>query len=127
MNQIVKYIGVALLGFSLLTSCGEKGLTDNEVATTQVAADITQLTDEQYPDNNDIESRSELWNVYEHAKVEVVRNSENDFTIVFLPTNDKSDTIFIEQVNLLAWIPTIPTHAAKDEYLEHIGIINAME
>ena len=125
MNQIVKYIGVALLGISLLTSCGEKALADNEVATTQLAADITQLTDEQYPDNNDIESRSELWNVYEHAKVEVVRNSENDFTIVFLPTNDKSDTIFIEQIDLLAWIPTIPTHAAKDEYLEHIGIINA--
>ena len=118
MNHLVKYIGVAILGSTLLVSCGEKGLADN-------VAEITQLTDEQYPDNNDIESRSELWNVYEHAKVEVVRNSENDFTILFLPTNDKSDTIFIEHIDLLTWIPTIPTHAAKDEYLEHIGIINA--
>ena len=31
MNQIVKYIGIAILGSALLTSCGEKGLADNEV------------------------------------------------------------------------------------------------
>ena len=89
MNQIVKYIGIAILGIIILTSCGENGLTDNDTEITQLVADITQLTDEQYPDNNDIESRSELWNVYEHAKVEVLRKSEKDFTIVFFPTNDK--------------------------------------
>jgi hypothetical protein len=122
MKTIINYIGIVFFGSILLGSCGEKDLADN-VANN--VAEITQLTDEQYPDNNDIETRSELWNVYEHAKVEVIRNSEKDFTIVFLPTNDKSDTIFIEHINLLAWIPTIPTHAAKDEYLEHIGIINA--
>ena len=76
MKTSINYIGIVLFGSILLTSCGEKSLVEN-------VADITQLTDEQYPDNNDIESRSEFWNVYEHAKLEVVRNSENDFTIVF--------------------------------------------
>jgi len=102
MNSVVKNIGIAILGSAILTSCSEKSSPDNKIETTLLAADITQLTDEQYPDNNDIESRSELWNVYEHPKVEVVRNSENDFTMVFLPSNNKSDTIFIEHIDLLA-------------------------
>ena len=120
MNQMVNYIVIAILVGGILPSCGEKSSADNGTETTELAADITQLTDEQYPDNNDIESRSELWNTYEHAKVDVVRNGGKDFTLVFLPTNAKSDTIFIEHINLLAWIPTIPSHAAKDEYLKHI-------
>ena len=32
-------------------------------------------------------------------KVEVVRNGGKDFTLVFLPTNAKSDTIFIDHIN----------------------------
>ena len=65
MNQHVKYIGIAILGSGILPLVAKKAQLIME-ETTELAADITQLTDEQYPDNNDIESRSELWNAYEH-------------------------------------------------------------
>jgi len=85
---------------------------------------IKTLTDVEYPDNNDIESRSDLWDDFDHHTVEIVRNDETDFTLTFIPSNDISDTIFIENVNLLAWMPTIPSYIT-DDYLKHIGIINA--
>ena len=88
-------------------------------------SDIKELTDEDYPDNNDIETRSELWNKYEHSSFNVIRNGKNDFSIFILPENKYSDSIIIENINLLAWMPTIPDHIAKDDYLKKIGIINA--
>ena len=32
-----------------------------------VSSSITELSDTQYPDNNDMESRSELWDKYDHS------------------------------------------------------------
>ena len=54
MSQIVNYFVIAMLVGGILPSCGEKSSADNGTETTELAADITQLTDEQYPDNNDI-------------------------------------------------------------------------
>lgn len=86
---------------------------------------IQELTDQQYPDNFQIESRTDLWNKYDHSFFQVVRNDSLDFTIHILPENEFSDTIILEHINLLLWIPTIPTHILKDAYLKDIGIINA--
>ncbi len=88
-------------------------------------APIQELTDEKYPDNFQIDSRTELWNKYDHSLFQVERIDANDFTIKIIPENSNSDTIIMEHVNLLAWIPTIPNHIVKDHYLKDIGIINA--
>lgn len=111
-------IGIVVLGSVFMTACGEAGLKDNQ-------NEVKELTDAEYPDNNDIESRCEQWDDFEHGVVDVNRHSEKDFTITFFPTNEKSDTIMIEHINLLEWMPTIPSHAAKDDYLKTIGIVNA--
>ena len=90
-----------------------------------VSSSITELSDTQYPDNNDMESRSELWDKYDHSLFQVSRNDSLDFTIRILPENEYSDTIIFNNVNLLSWIPTIPDHVLEDNYLKEIGIINA--
>lgn len=88
-------------------------------------SEVRELSDKEYPDNNDIESRSEKWNKFHHRIIQFNRIGENDFTVILLPSNEYSDTLFIENVKLLNWIPTIPAYAAQDPYLEKIGIINA--
>ncbi len=90
-----------------------------------VSSSITELSDTQYPDNNDMESRSELWDKYDHSLFQVLRNDSLDFTVRILPENEFSDTIIFNNVNLLSWIPTIPDHVVEDNYLKEIGIINA--
>lgn len=113
-----------LIGLLFLISCNHDQKNLNE--SPQIyQSDIKELTDEDYPDNNDIETRSELWNKYEHSSFNVIRNGKNDFSIFILPENKYSDSIIIENINLLAWMPTIPDHIAKDDYLKKIGIINA--
>ena len=88
-------------------------------------ASIQELTDQQYPDNFQIENRTELWNKYDHNLFQIVRNDSNHFTIKILPENSSSDTIILDHINILTWIPTIPNHIVSDKYLSQIGIVNA--
>ena len=90
-----------------------------------LSSSIKELSDEEYPDNCDLESRSELWDKFNHSFFQVVRNDSLDFTVEILPENEFSDTIVFEHINLLSWIPTIPNHIVSDPYLIDIGIINA--
>ncbi len=89
------------------------------------STEIKELTDKQYPDNNDIDVRSDLWDKYSHLNFEIKRNSQHDFTIIITPENQYSDSIILTGINILSWIPTVPKHVAKDDYLKSIGIINA--
>tara|TARA_B110000438_G_C15811352_1_gene649795 strand:+ start:1326 stop:2651 length:1326 start_codon:yes stop_codon:yes gene_type:complete len=118
----MKFYLLSLISCALIVvSCSNNESTKKVV----YESSITELTDHQYPDNFQIESRSYLWNKYDHSLFQVIRNDSLDFTIRILPENEFSDTIFLEHINLLLWIPTIPTHILKDNYLKDIGIINA--
>ncbi len=88
-------------------------------------SEIKELTDQQYPDNNDIEVRSSLWNKYSHHNFEIKRNDKFDFDITITPKNEFSDTIILKGINILSWIPTVPKHIANNSYLKSIGIINS--
>lgn len=86
---------------------------------------LTELSDEEYPDNPDMLIRSDLDGKYSRSKVEF-RMKENVwiYDILFLPNNDFADTIILENVNLEEFIPTIPDHIKNDDYLTLIGLIN---
>ncbi|MAP01261.1 MAG: hypothetical protein CMD01_00380 [Flavobacteriales bacterium] len=111
---------LALLIF-LFIECSSNGDDDLIFA----SSTIKELTDQEYPDNCDIESRSDLWDKYNHSLFQVVRNDSLNFTVRILPENEFSDTITFKNINLLSWIPTIPNHIVEDPYLVDIGIINA--
>ena len=105
---------------AVIASCSSE--TENKILDNQAV--VEELTDEAYPDNNDIESRSNRWDKYQHDLVQVDRNGEKDFTVTFFPSNEFSDTLIFEHINLLEWMPTVPTHV-QDDYSKYIGIINA--
>ncbi|MFT5601822.1 MAG: hypothetical protein ACI9N1_002071 [Flavobacteriales bacterium] len=116
-----------LISLIFLSSCGSAESTSSDNSDNNLpiySSEVKTLTDVEYPDNNDIESRCADWQDYKHNTVNVVRGGVHDFTLTFLPSSENSDTLIIDHVDLLSWIPTIPSHI-KDPYLQHIGIINA--
>lgn len=122
--MIIRFIITVVFAGAVLTACKEN--TNNNQGAKEIfhETSMKEMTDEEYPDNNDIESRCKDWEQYKHHKVSVKRNDSTDFTITFLPSNEHSDTISIHDINLLEWIPTIPDYL-EDDYLKSIGIINA--
>lgn len=119
-----------VLATLFLISCGEEQekkvykfepIGDQKV----FSADLKELSDEDYPDNPDIMIRSDLDGKYFRNNVEF-RMKKNDWTydIVFLPGNELSDTLILENVNLEEFIPTVPERIKQDEYLTLIALIN---
>ena len=84
---------------------------------------ISELTDEQYPDNPDISIRSSLDGTFSHSKISFTKN-DLGYDMVIYPKNNKTDTIVLTDLELKKFIPSVPTHVKKDEYLTKIGIIN---
>ncbi|MCT4582119.1 MAG: hypothetical protein N4A35_11945 [Flavobacteriales bacterium] len=113
---IIVFITILLIG------CQEETVEYNQELVYE--ASMKEMTDEEYPDNNDIESRCADWERYKHHQIKVQRIDTTNFTLTFYPSNKHSDTITIENINLLEWIPTIPDYLV-DDYLKRIGIINA--
>jgi hypothetical protein len=88
-------------------------------------APLKELSDEDYPDNPDMMIRSELDGQYSRSEVEFrMKDSEWVYDVVFLPNNERADTVILENVNLEEFIPTIPEHVKQDDYLTLIGLIN---
>ena len=115
----IHFLGITVALFCI-GSCSNNSDDFNYASST-----IRELSDEEYPDNCDIESRSDLWNKFNHSLFQVTRNDSLDFTVRILPENEFSDTITFSNINLLSWIPTIPDHISENSYLVEIGIINA--
>lgn len=122
MNQLKHTISLILF-FLIIFSCNTEGNKKQKVVLS-FESEVIEMTDEEYPDNNDKESRCEDWQEYKHHKVTIERLDSTNFRISFIPSNKNSDTLILHNVNLLEWIPTIPNYL-EDNYLKNIGIINA--
>ena len=85
-NNIFLIVILAIIFFTIISaliifnSCTHTESNKNIV----YQAPIQELTDEKYPDNFQIESRSEMWNKYDHSLFQVERRDSNDFTTLFL-------------------------------------------
>lgn len=121
----------------LLASCDTSGTKDdvyvnkmgitlgNPLGTPLNEAVIRDLSDELYPDNPDIEGRSSKWNIYAHERVIINKDEATGlFNMYICPSNEVSDTIVFEQIDLMEWIPTTPEWIREDEYLNKVCIIN---
>lgn len=87
-----------------------------------VHALLTELTDQDYPDNPDISIRSQLDGQYSHKEV-IISKNDSSFTFIFTPNNRKSDSLIVSNINLMEFIPSCPAYI-QDDYTKHIGIIN---
>lgn len=116
----------------LLTACEEKPnkATRNYSASAPAAVDqysavITELDDQQYPDNPDISIRHSKDGTFSHKQVVLTKgDTPGNFDIVFTPGNEQSDTVLLPDIDLLEWMPSVPDHVKKDEYLTYLALIN---
>ncbi|MBC8046916.1 MAG: hypothetical protein H7Y00_08985 [Fimbriimonadaceae bacterium] len=87
-------------------------------------AEIKTMTDAEYPDNNNIGYRNKLAGIYAHNTISFFEKQNGNFDILITPANEKSDSIFLSNINLLEIMPTIAEHIKSDSYLTHIALMN---
>jgi hypothetical protein len=86
---------------------------------------ITNLSDEEYPDDPDIGYRSvDYQNDYFLDARLIKVSDENKFQFDFEFNGKNGDIIHFHNLDLSEFIPTIPSGVSKDEYLSYISCIN---
>ncbi len=112
----------------LLLSCNEdQKRVLNTTLTNQTkiySSKITELSDEEYPDNPDISIRHKKYLTTKMSQIVFKEKTEGVFDMIIIPENTNDDTVLLERINLMGFIPTIPLHCKDDEYLKLISIVN---
>ncbi|MDB4088672.1 hypothetical protein N9544_03515 [Flavobacteriales bacterium] len=127
-KQSMATLTVAIFAFSCSgietkgTVSGGTFISENK-ETIFLVDSISELTDEQYPNNPDISIRSSLDGSFSHSKISFEKNTKG-YDMVLYPKNKNSDTIVLIDLELKKFVPSVPTHVKKDEYLTKIGITN---
>lgn len=124
MSKYVILVIISLFLFSCDTKNFNDGANKEAVFSHSFNVHVDELTDNDYPDNPDIGFRHSSYGEFSHDSIVVSQVGEQSFNLTLLPGNGLSDTIFFTDVNLFAFMPVIPQHIHKDEYLKLIGIIN---
>ncbi len=97
--------------------------THLQVSTNEWFIQLDELSDDSYPNNPDISIRHSKANEPKYSQLELIRNSDSTFTFTFIPKNNQ-DTIVLNHINLMEWIPTVCQNVKQDDYLTEIAIIN---
>jgi hypothetical protein len=119
----------AILTMSVIYSCNSnKPIENNTENNTEDVINnwiisLDELSDNEYVHNPDISIRHSQSVSIEYSNLELVRNDDNTFTFTFIPQNSV-DTIALESIELMEWIPTICEKAKGDDYLSEIAIVN---
>ena len=121
MNRVL----LSLFALTFFASCGEQEQAQS--ANTQADSNrfpftITELSDEQYPDNPDIGFRATDYNSDYFSDGEIQLSEEGRATFVF--RCGENDSVWFESMDLTEFIPTAPVHIQDDPYLTHISLIN---
>lgn len=111
--------------FLLLFSCGTETTQqiESENEAISYSAELTELTDEEYPDNPDVMVRHSKYVETEMNEIELILNGDH-FDLVYTPVNETDDTVRMNGISLMEFIPTVPDYAKEDEYLSLISIVN---
>ena len=84
---------------------------------------LSELADEEYPDNPDISVRHYKYLTTKMNSIEFIK-SNNFFDIKFIPESIEDDTVKMFSIPLMEFIPTIPERLKGDEYMSLISIVN---
>lgn len=95
----------------------------NTVRKTYVAT-LQTATDAVYPHNNMIGFKSKLDGRFTHRMVLITENAAGRFDFTILPGNADSDTLYVKDVDLLEFMPSIPDYVKKDPYLSYLAVLN---
>lgn len=85
---------------------------------------LKTATDSEYPNNNMIGFKSKIEGAFTHQSALISENAAGNFDFTILPGNAASDTLFVRNVNLLEFMPTVPTAVKHDSYLSFLAVMN---
>ncbi|MBT8220362.1 MAG: hypothetical protein KJP00_11075 [Bacteroidia bacterium] len=88
------------------------------------SAPLTELSDREYPNNPDKKFRSKNYTKVDYNKIDIERHTSGKFNISIRPTNDRYPTVFLHDIDLMEYIPTIPDRVKDDAYLSKVALIN---
>lgn len=125
-------ITFSLLAILFITSCSDS--TDqHNINSAQASVEateeivftalLTEMTDEEYPDNPDITIRHPK---YVETEMEAItfNQKEQGFDITIFPSNTNDDTVIMQGIDLMEFIPSIPHCVEGDDYMSLISVVN---
>ncbi len=117
LQRIVPFLALVIM----LTDC------DPEVNQERQTKDrfdfsIKNLSDQEYPDNPDIGFRTSDYSNHFFDRG-ILRKSQTGYSLVFY-SGESGDSILVEDIDLMEFIPTIPEHIREDDYLKYISLVN---
>ncbi|MEM9050409.1 MAG: hypothetical protein AAGC47_00125 [Bacteroidota bacterium] len=126
LKGTIRILMLSVFAFSLL---GCEHLSKSEKANVssrwQYRVEVTNLTDEEYPDNPDIGFRSSLYQEEYFNELELnIPDSMSMFNIDFKFTSLGDDAVNLSGLDISEFIPTIPKGLEQDEYLTYLSLVN---
>jgi hypothetical protein len=120
-------IAYALVFLGLIMSCSSETPPDQlkpeVVDVVSHTAVLSELSDAEYPDNPDVMVRHEKYVSSVMESIEFVENGDK-FDLLIYPTNDGDDTVRMNGIAMMEFMPTIPHCAKDDEYMSLISVVN---
>jgi len=115
-----KLIFISLLSLAF-SSCVRSPKSPPEIGTSHFP--ISNLTDQEYPDNPDIGFRASQYQSELFTNGELTK-TKNAFIWNFTFHTNQGDSLSLKQVDLSQYIPTIPYHVKADQYLSRVACVN---
>ena len=113
-----------VLVISIFISCNTENESDNQQEKVKsISFSITNLSDEEYPDNPDIGFRSKDYQHIFFTNGEV-ENTPEKFKRNFNFFSKNLDTISLNNLDISELIPTIPKSVKSSDYMSYISCIN---
>jgi len=115
---------IAFLG--LVISCSNEPASDQQVEAQKEPsnmATLTELSDAEYPDNPDVLVRHKKYTSSVMESIEFVENGSK-YDLVIYPTQEGDDTVRMNGIALMEFMPTIPNCAKGDKYMSLISVVN---
>ncbi|MFT7002145.1 MAG: hypothetical protein ACJAVW_003183 [Spirosomataceae bacterium] len=103
----------------ILGSCG----SNEEEKDSSLTFPITNLSDEDYPDNPDIGFRSKEYQ-NDFFTTGEIDSTAQPFVWNFVFRTKSQDSITFKDIDISEFLPTIPTHVKQDDYLSFISCVN---
>lgn len=113
----------------MLLSCDDSNTKQHQLEnihenkTTLWTVALDELSDKDYANNPDISIRHSKSHQIEYSDLNLLRNEDSTFTFTFIPSKS-NDTIKLESIELMEWIPTICNTVKGDDYLSEIAVVN---
>ena len=124
MKLFVKFI-CFFIAFGCVSDVKNEKSSDKYLSSNKspFIAQLTELSDFDYPDNPDVMVRHKKYTTSVMESIQFIEGI-NSFDLVIHPTNKDDDTVFLNAIHLMEFMPTVPEYAKDNSYMSLISIVN---